>query len=75
MGQYISNGIVIGIEVYAKKNEKRNIKDLEIIKEHLNKYFCLNYYDLDLDKYENAFYNLYNYKTILNLKILMNLKC
>ena len=32
MGQYISNGIVIGIEVFAKKNEKRDIKDLEIIK-------------------------------------------
>lgn len=55
MGQYISNGIAIGIEAFAKKNEKRNIKDLEIIKEHLNKYFCLNYYDLNLDKYENAF--------------------
>lgn len=56
MGQYISNGIVIGIEVYAKKNEKRNIKDLEIIKEHLNKFFCLDYYDIDLEKDETAFY-------------------
>lgn len=55
MGQYISNGIVIGIEIYSSKKEKKDIKDLEIIKEHLSKYFCLDYYDLDLEKYENAF--------------------
>lgn len=55
MGQYISYGIVIGIEVYAKKNENRDMNDLETIKKHLSNYFCLEHYDLDLEKYENAF--------------------
>ena len=55
MGRYISNGIVIKIEVYAKKNEKRDINDLKKLKEHLSKYFCLKYYDLDIKKYENSF--------------------
>ena len=56
MGQYISNGIAIGIEVYAKKNEKRDLEDLDVIKKHLSKYFCLDYYDIDTEKNENSFY-------------------
>ena len=55
MGQFLANGIAIEIKVYAKENEKRELKDLDLIKKHLSKYFCLDYYEIDIEKNENSF--------------------
>jgi len=54
MGTYVANGLVIGISVYCEKDEKKDKNDLEKIKKHLSKYFCLEYYDVS-EKNDNSF--------------------
>ena len=55
MGQFLASGIVTEMEVYCKKGEKREKNDLDKIREHFSKYFCLDYYELEDDEANNSY--------------------
>lgn len=54
MGCYLAAAIATKIEIYNKQKEKVDIKDLEIIRKHLCRYFNLDFYELTNNKEDNS---------------------